>query len=280
MQYLSAFLPCLAAQTAILSKLTTKECETNFPKWNETFQNCFAQIKQIITSRQCLTVVDHSTVDTNKNFVTTDASDHSSGAVLSFRPTLELAWPVAFDSTTFKDAELNYPVHEKELLAIMRALRKWKSDLLGSPFFVYTDHKTLLNFDVQKDLSQRQARWMEEMSMYDCKLVYVKGEDNSMADALSRYPITEVYNEDIAEINAQHPHVNFDKTKLVVLDRSKQKTSPLTAIGCLSQAHPIAVLQTNKQEFVLPLTMTLLSRYGMDTKLIHGATNSYQHPKA
>ena len=40
---------------------------------------------------------------------------------------------------TFEGAELNYPVHEKELLAIIRALKKWKVDLLGSPFFIYTD---------------------------------------------------------------------------------------------------------------------------------------------
>ena len=52
-------------------------------------------------------------------------SDFGSGAVLSFGETWELAKPVAFDSMTFKGAELNYPVHEKELLAIIRALKKW-----------------------------------------------------------------------------------------------------------------------------------------------------------
>ena len=70
------------------------------------------------------------------------------------------------------------------------------------------------------------------MSAYDCKLVYVKGEDNSMADALSRYPTTDVYSENVVEMNAQHPHINFDKNKLVILN--KQRTSPLTAIGFLS----------------------------------------------
>ncbi len=43
---------------------------------------------------------------------------------------------------------MNYPVHEKELLAVVCALRKWKYDLLGVPFYVYTDHKTLLNSDL------------------------------------------------------------------------------------------------------------------------------------
>src|SRR5271156_1770583 len=95
---------------------------------------------------------------TKKIYVTTDTSDTCSGVVLSFGDTWETARPVAFDSSTFKGAELNYPVHEKELLVIIRALKKWRSDLLGCSFFVYTDHKTLENFAKQKDLSRRQAR--------------------------------------------------------------------------------------------------------------------------
>ena len=50
---------------------------------------------------------------------------------------------VAFDSMQLKGAEKNYPVHEKELLAIIRALKKWRSDLLGTEFFVYTDGPTV-----------------------------------------------------------------------------------------------------------------------------------------
>ena len=88
---------------------------------------------------------------------------------------------------TFKKAELNYPVHEKEMLAVIRALKKWHVNLLGSPFFIYTDHKTLENFNVQKDLSRRQARWMEFMSQFDAKIIYIKGDDNTVADALSRF---------------------------------------------------------------------------------------------
>ena len=86
---------------------------------------------------------------------------------------------------TFKGTQLNYLVHEKKMLAIIRALMKWRVDLLGIPFLVYTDHKTLENFHIQWDLSWRQARWMEFMSQYDAKIVYVKGEDNTVADALS-----------------------------------------------------------------------------------------------
>ena len=53
-----------------------------------------------------------------------------------------------------KPAEKNYLIHEKELLAIIHALKKWRSDLLGIPIYVYTDHRTLENFDTQRDLSR------------------------------------------------------------------------------------------------------------------------------
>lgn len=82
-----------------------------------------------------------------------DASDYQSVAILSFGKTWEMVCPVVFDSMTFKGAELNYPVHEKEMLAIICALQKWCLDLIGVPFMVYTDHKTLENFDCQQDLS-------------------------------------------------------------------------------------------------------------------------------
>ena len=112
-KYLNAFLPRLAIQSSILSRLTTKESSKHFPPWNPTYQVAFDKIKEIVISRECLTVIDHSKLDTNKIFVTTDASDSCTGAILSFGPTWESARPVAFDSTTLKEAELNYPVHKK-----------------------------------------------------------------------------------------------------------------------------------------------------------------------
>lgn len=90
----------------------------------------------------------------------------------------------------FKGAELNYLVHEREMLAIIWALKHWCSDLVRVPFLIYTDHKTLENFHQQKDLSCRQVQWMEFLSQYDGRIVYVKGEANSVADALSRMPDT------------------------------------------------------------------------------------------
>ena len=189
-RYLNIFLPNLAKHTGILDELTKKECDRDFPPWTTRHQNAFEEIKRLVTSSECLTSIDPTLMPEYKIFVTTDASDRGSGAVLSFGPSYELARPVAYDSRTFKGAELNYPVHEKEQLAIIRALAKWRTDLLGHKFEVWTDHRTLEHLNTQRDLSRRQARWLEFLSQYDVSIHYIPGNKNNAADALSRLPDT------------------------------------------------------------------------------------------
>lgn len=185
-RYIASFLPALAEHTAILTPLTTKDCELSFPPWTSAHQLAFDDIKRLVVSRACLTVIDHDALGDNRIFVSCDASDLRTGAMLSFGPSLESSRPVAFESCQLKGAELNYPVHEKELLSIVRALKKWRVELLGVPFTVFTDHRTLENFHRQKDLSRRQARWQEYLAQFDFSIQYIKGEDNIVADALSR----------------------------------------------------------------------------------------------
>lgn len=115
--YLASFLPLLAEHTGILTELTTKEFEKTFPLRMPRYQIAFDAIKAIVMSRDCLTTIDLNKMPENKIFVTTDTSNKCSGAVLSFGKYWETARPVAFSSMTFKNAELNYLVHKKELLA-------------------------------------------------------------------------------------------------------------------------------------------------------------------
>jgi hypothetical protein len=168
--------------------LTTKDAQKHFPEWTDIHKTAFEAIKALVTSRECLTTINHENPGENKIFVTCDASDWRTGGVLSFGTTWESAQPVAFDSIQFKGAEKHYPIHEKELLSIVRALKKWQANLLGGPIYVYTNHRTLENFDSQKELSHRQLRWQEYMSQFEMSITYIKGEDNTVADALSRLP--------------------------------------------------------------------------------------------
>ena len=68
------------------------------------------------------------------------------------------------------------------------ALKKWRVELIGVPFHVYTDHKTLTNFLTQRDLSRRQARWQELLSQYEFDISYIAGAENDPADAMSQRP--------------------------------------------------------------------------------------------
>jgi hypothetical protein len=163
-----------------------KECDKKFPTWENRHQDAFNVIKALVTSKNCLTTIDPSLMPGHKIYVTTDASDIGSGAILAFGPTYETACPVAYDLRAFKGAKLNYPVHKKELLAIIQALAKWQTDLLGYTFEVWTDHHTLEHFGMQRDLSRRQAWWMEFLSQYDTTIRYLLGEKNCAANALSR----------------------------------------------------------------------------------------------
>ena len=184
--YLAAFLPNLAQHTNVLDKLTTKECDKVFLPWSEHHQKAFDNIKELVLSKACLTTINPLLKPLYKIFVTMDASDTGSGAVLSFSPSYKMARPMAYDSCAFKGAELNYPIHKKELLTIIQALAKWHTDLLGYKFKVWTDHQSLEHFGTQHNLSCQQACWMEFMSHYNAMIHYIPGEKNCTADALSR----------------------------------------------------------------------------------------------
>jgi hypothetical protein len=134
--------------------------------------------------------------DSSKPYIITcDASDIGIGAVLEQEG--EHGYnPVAFASRKLCSAEKNYPVHERELLAIVYALKEWRPYLHGSRFVIKTDHNPLRYLDTQSNLSKRQMRWMETLQEYDYEIVYVQGKFNVVADALSRInesPSTALY---------------------------------------------------------------------------------------
>lgn len=141
--YIANHLPELARHTSVLTSLTTKEAERNFV-WRDHHSLAFDMIEKLVLSPEVLTVIDHNNIEDDEIFVACDASDTCTGAVLSYGKSLQTAPSVAFESQQLRGAELNYPVHEKDLSSIIRALKKWRTDLLGVPILIYTD---LENFD-------------------------------------------------------------------------------------------------------------------------------------
>jgi len=86
------------------------------------------------------------------------------------------------------DAECNYDIHNKELLAIVQAFHEWKRYTRGNPkpIRVLTDHKNFVTFMTMKELNERQARWMQALCQYNFKIDYRPGKEGGKPDALTR----------------------------------------------------------------------------------------------
>ncbi|MBW0495873.1 hypothetical protein O181_035588 [Austropuccinia psidii MF-1] len=129
--------------------------------------------------------------------VETDASDYALGAVLS-QVNDSGKHPSAFDSCKLLQAVLNYEVHDKELLGIVWALKRWRAFLLSlyDSFEVLTDHSSLQYFMSSKLLTCCRARWAEFLSEFHFSITYRPGRLATLPDALScrddMYPEREV----------------------------------------------------------------------------------------
>ena len=96
--------------------------------------------------------------------------------------------PIAFLSRTIQPAERNYEIYNKELLAIMEALAKWRQYLLDAmePFEIWMDHENLKYFREPYKLNGQQARWYLKLQDYDFILQHILEKTNTKADILSR----------------------------------------------------------------------------------------------
>jgi hypothetical protein len=88
----------------------------------------------------------------------------------------------------FSPVEINYEIHDKELLAIVDSFKIWRRYLEGAleTVLVYTDHQNLEYFMTTKILNRRQARWAQDLVGIDFKICYHPGSQNGTPDALSR----------------------------------------------------------------------------------------------
>ncbi|KAA3470474.1 DNA/RNA polymerases superfamily protein [Gossypium australe] len=93
---------------------------------------------------------------------------------------------IAYASRQLKSHEMNYPMHDLELVVIVFALKIWHHYLFGEKCHIYTDHKSLKYLMTQKELNLRQRRWLELLKDYELVIDYHPGKATVVADALSR----------------------------------------------------------------------------------------------
>ena len=120
--------------------------------------------------------------------VEADVLDFAMGGVLSMKCEDERWRPVAYISKSLNEAERNYEIHDKEMLAIIWCLEAWRHFLEGAKdqFEIWTDHKNLEYFMKAQKLNQRQARWSLYLSRFDFTLKHVAGKSMERVDSLSR----------------------------------------------------------------------------------------------
>lgn len=193
--YYRKFIRHFSEIAAPLTSLTGTK--SNFA-WTPEAESSFQALKEALTSPPVLQPF-RDALETRTR-ITTDASDVAVGAELS-QERDGAFHPVAFESRKLLPAERNYPTHERELLAIVNALKVWRHYLEGRRFEVVTDHNALKFIQTQPHLSKRQASWLDLLQEFDFTIDYKPGKTNAVADALSRriHAISAVTSSDLTE---------------------------------------------------------------------------------
>jgi transposase InsO family protein len=154
--------------------------------WTAKCAKAFEQLKQRLSEAPLL----HHFRPELETKLETDASDGTVAGALSQKAEDGHWHPVAFYSKSMAVAEQNYDIHDKEMLAVIRALEEWRAELQSlqrsERFAIFTDHRALEYFMTTKKLSARQARWAEFLSRFYFLIKYHTGKSNIIADILSR----------------------------------------------------------------------------------------------
>lgn len=176
--------------------------------WNDDAEAAFLAIKQKLVSAPVLSQPDFS----QKFFVQSDASDVGIGGMLTqFIDGEEKV--IAYASRSLSKAERNYSVTERECLAVIFCIEKFRPWIEGTPFTVITDHYSLLWLNNLKTPSGKLSRWLLRLRQHTFDLQHRKGSMHLVPDALSRIPYSS-------------PDINLPEAKLSLLSTDNSSLDP------------------------------------------------------
>ena len=182
---LGNFYRCFIKDYAIISRpmvdLTCKDTIFNF---GDKEKASFEALKAAFTTAPVLQYPNQ-----DREFrLKTNASEFAVGGVISVKCDDGKFRPITYMSHSMTPPEQNYPIHNKEMLAIIKATEAWRHYLKATPyaFKIHMDHNNLLYFTKSQNLSKRQARWQQWMRRFLYQLIYKKGSQMHVADPLSR----------------------------------------------------------------------------------------------
>lgn len=198
--YYRRFIKDFAKMVKPLTQLLRNDTDFKFTA-KET--QCFEKCKSLLIMDPILAYPDFE-----KEFIlTTDASDFAIGAVLS-QGQIGKDRPIAYASRTLSKAEENYCTTEKELLAIIWAVKHFRPYLYGRRFKLITDHQPLIYS--MTSANQKIIRWKIDLSEFDFETIYKPGRENVVADALSRIKQTDLNANNQSNTEDEHDENNSD----------------------------------------------------------------------
>ncbi|KAE9356037.1 hypothetical protein PF008_g3789 [Phytophthora fragariae] len=145
-------------------------------QWTDTQQKAFDQMKAVMAHTVELAFPTYG----DPFHIYTDASGYQLGAVITQHDR-----PLAFWSKKCNESQRKYPANRLELLSILLLLREYRTMILGPELHIHTDH---LNLTYGTFNNIQMMRWRLEIEEFGPHLQFIKGENNVVADALSRLP--------------------------------------------------------------------------------------------
>ena len=144
---------------------------------------------------------------------------------------------MGFLSKTFNEAERKYDIHDRELLAVFRALTHWRHLLLSSPYetTVLTDHKNLEYYKEPHHINRRIARYVQHMQDYNFIIKHIPGKSNK-SDTLSCRPDYDQGLNNNTSVTVLPPHLFVQSTTLSCLF---SRATTLSSIDERVKAHQL-----------------------------------------
>lgn len=183
------FIPNYAEVARPLTDLLKKDSTWT---WTSKQQEAFDRIKHLLVSAPILRQADESKPFTLR----TDSSGYCLGAVLMQGEGPDER-PVEYASRMLNSAERNYNTTEREALAVVWAVTKFRGYIEGSEVVIKSDHQPLRWLMTVKSPSGRLARWALTLQEYNLRIDYIPGRSNAIADTLSRPPCADGSNCDL-----------------------------------------------------------------------------------
>ena len=216
--YLSAFIPNLSEHTTPLRLLLRKDSEF---QWHPEHKKAFEKLKQLICNASQLTYYDPKM----PAVIQVDASQNALGAALTQNGNV-----IAYASKSLTDTEKRYANIEREMLACVFGAERFDTYIFGREVIIESDHKPL-EMIARKNLASapvRLQRMLLRLQRYDYTIRYRPGKEMTLADSLSRLPISTQHHE--IELDVRVCLIQFSNPRLEELRVATRQDSTLSRL--------------------------------------------------